>query len=338
MTPTKSKAPTPIGRILLVGPVVVALVGVVAMHLLVDRWWLALPLGYGPRWIWWPLAVIPLLAFSAHTWQRARWALLTATVVALVLVGVEIPNPFARAGDGMRLRVLSFNAAVSQNAARTAARNGAAWGADLIVVVECTVPSGEASLPGYSDYKSGEICLWSRTPVEGGIEQAPRDPREVGWSGSIARGTITFAGESIVLGMVHLRSVRDELTEFLDLSELATQSDTMRERHRKRIAGSVLASAWLTPSGDLADVVVGDFNLVTEGVAYRRDWHRWRNAFDELGWGTGYTWYSRWYGLRIDHVLYDPMEWRANSIEIGENLGSDHRPLMVELSRVVGRD
>jgi endonuclease/exonuclease/phosphatase (EEP) superfamily protein YafD len=314
---------------LLVTPLLLALLAVAAQRLLVDRWWLALPLGYGPRWIWWPLVLLPFVAWRA-TWRaRLTMAATIAAVVGFLLVGFEIPTLRSAAAEASprQLRVMTFNAAVSRAAARTAALQGAGANADVILVVECSLKRDEGALPGYHAYKSGEVCLWTQEPIDANLENAPRNPRTIGWSGTIARVTVTIRGEPVTIGIVHLRSVRDELTEFLDMSGLANQRETMSARHQKRVAGSEFASQWLAES----DIVMGDFNLVVEGTAYRRDWHNWHNAFDRLGWGTGYTWFSNWYGLRIDHVLYHPGRWIATAITVGENIGSDHRPVLVDL-------
>jgi endonuclease/exonuclease/phosphatase family metal-dependent hydrolase len=160
---------------------------------------------------------------------------------------------------------------------------------------------------------------------------ATRETRAIGWSGSIA--VIELPGTVVGgIGVLHLRSVRNELKEFLDLSELKEQSDSMEARRSKRISGSIYASDWYRGLPVPPQIIVGDFNLVPESARFRRDWGDWTDAWEEAGFGTGYTWHSRWFGLRIDRLIHSA-GWRTRSVRVGDDVGSDHRPLFVELVR-----
>lgn len=87
-------------------------------------------------------------------------------------------------------------------------------------------------------------------------------------------------------------------------------------------------------------VLIGDFNATPWSVAFRR-------VLDDTGlldsatqpalrprW-TRPTWFSRWpgLGLPIDHVLLSPT-WRIHERRLGPFFGSDHRPLVIELSPI----
>jgi len=63
---------------------------------------------------------------------------------------------------------------------------------------------------------------------------------------------------------------------------------------------------------------------------FRHYWAKYSNAFSKVGFGFGYTHYTRWSGGRIDHVLYD-FQWKASKAYVGPDLGGDHRPLVVDL-------
>lgn len=300
------------------------------LRVAVDRWWPLLPLGYGPRWPWLGLAVLPLLV--PGRWRsRLLAAAVTAGAAGYALLGFRWHPAAAPAEGAATLRVVSFNAATRLRAVQGALDLARRTDADLLVVVECPRPASRLALPGYRTTSSGEVCAWSRLGGEPLIADAPRDPAVIGWSGSIAR--LDIPGSPIgPIGVVHLRSVRNELEEFLDLSELLGQADSMEARRSKRIAGSRQAAAWFTAMQPRPSIVLGDFNLVTESSRFRADWGEWQDAFEEVGRGTGYTWHSRWYGLRIDHLLHDPA-WRTVDFEVGPDLGSDHRPIVVTLAR-----
>ncbi|HET9065646.1 MAG TPA: endonuclease/exonuclease/phosphatase family protein [Gemmatimonadales bacterium] len=306
------------------------------LWLAVDRLWWTLLFGYGPRWVWWPLVVVPLLARCRRT-ERVASAALTGGVVLFGLQGFQLPiGRLAPGADttGGTLRLITFNAAVRGEALPKAIALATEQAVDVLVVVECPPFRGEA-IARYREMgveRAGEICVWqpSHAPVE--IELAEKPVREIGWSGTIGmvRGIEGVGGP---LGVVHLRSVRNELSEFLDLSELIGQTDSMAARQQKRIGGSTFASRWFEGTEEgRPTLVVGDFNLIRESAVFRRDWGRWRDAFGAAGFGYGHTWNSSWYGLRIDHVLTDD-SWTVRSARVGPDLGSDHRPLIVELRR-----
>lgn len=296
----------------------------------VDRWWPLLPLGYGPRWPWLALPLIPLLS-GARWGRRAPASLATLAIVAYALVGVRYHRAGREAPSDATLQVAALNAATRFEAVGRFLPIASARGADLIVIVECPKNASGLPLDGYQRVAAGEVCVWSRVGGTPRLESAPRDPRMIGWSGTIAR--LELPGSDLgPIGIVHLRSVRNELEEFLDLSELMGQADSMDARRSKRIAGSRHASSWFRAMDPKPALVVGDFNLVVESSRFRADWDGWRDSFEEVGRGTGYTWHSRWYGLRIDHVLHDGA-WRTVRHEVGPDLGSDHRPLIVTLAR-----
>ena len=78
-------------------------------------------------------------------------------------------------------------------------------------------------------------------------------------------------------------------------------------------------------------ILAGDFNLPVESPVYRRFWSRFANAFSSAGVGFGPTKFTRWIGLRIDHVLSGPV-WGARAPAlVGPDVGSDHRPVIADL-------
>jgi endonuclease/exonuclease/phosphatase (EEP) superfamily protein YafD len=302
-----------------------------ALWMLTDRWWTAVPLGYGPRWPWLALALLPLAAFGARWRTRVGVSLAVAATIAVSVMGFRwslVGDP----GPGGGLKVVAFNAATKSAAVSDMLLYAARNDADILATVECPRMQQHPQVPGYSLSLAGEICLWTRNPIVGRIEVMQRDAARVGWSGTVARFDIEHAGDTLAVGIVHLRSVRNELKEFLDISEVAGQADSMELRHAKRITGSSEASAWLRTGDRPAEIVIGDFNLVVEGTAWRRDWHHWTDAWESRGRGFGYTWGSSWSWLRIDHVIHDS-RWRTRRISVGPRTGSDHRAVMVELDR-----
>jgi endonuclease/exonuclease/phosphatase (EEP) superfamily protein YafD len=80
----------------------------------------------------------------------------------------------------------------------------------------------------------------------------------------------------------------------------------------------------------LPTIVAGDFNLPVESAIYRTHWGDLRNAFSRAGIGTGYTKHTRYWGVRIDHVLASGDIGTHRSF-VGRDVGSDHLPLIADL-------
>lgn len=296
----------------------------------VDRVWWLLPLGYGPRWPW--LVLVPIALLTADGWvRRLSYTTLTAGIVLWGLVGVRVARP-ARGDAAQLLRLVVLNAGVREAAVEGALALARDADADLVIIVECPRQGRDRALPGYRSAASREVCVWTRMAGDPAIVMAPGDPERYGWSGSVS--VLRHLGGTLGdIGVLHLRSVRNELSQFLDLSELPRQADSMAARHTKRIDGSRYAAEWFAARRPPPTLVVGDFNLVVESPRFRADWGHWHDAFEERGVGAGYTWRSRWYGLRIDHVLHDA-RWRTIRARVADDVGSDHLPLLVDLEPV----
>lgn len=327
----KEPGPPRFGRIVLALALIGTATITTALWTLTDRWWVAVPLGYGPRWPWLALAPLPLAALGLRWRIRLAAALVIAATITVYVTGFRwswTSDP----GSGTGLKVVTFNAA-NRNAAITEMLEFAARSdADVFAVIECPRIRRYPSRDGYSFSVAGEICLWTRGPIAGRIEIMPRDAARIGWSGTVARIHYPFRNDTVTIGIVHLRSVRNELKEFLDISEIPAQADSMTLRHTKRLLGSAEASDWLRNDPRPAGIVVGDFNLVVEGTAWRRDWSYWTDSWESRGRGFGYTWSSTWSRLRIDHVIHDD-RWLTRRVAIGPMTASDHRAVAVELER-----
>ena len=80
-------------------------------------------------------------------------------------------------------------------------------------------------------------------------------------------------------------------------------------------------------------VLAGDLNLTAWSPSYHRLLRR--TGMRRVGQPWWPTWYARrndqfFFGLAIDHLLITP-DVRAGGLTIGEDLGSDHRPIMATL-------
>ena len=87
-------------------------------------------------------------------------------------------------------------------------------------------------------------------------------------------------------------------------------------------------------------IVVGDFNMTDQAVIYEALREQLGDSFAEAGRGMGFTWpggESEEMGdflppiMRLDYVWHS-RDWQVQSIKVGPKLGSDHLPLIAELS------
>ena len=189
--------------------------------------------------------------------------------------------------------------------------------------------NGHRPPPGWSLHSEGELCLYT---VDSVLSWQPRSQDDI-WrlhgKLSAARARVVVDGGVLDIGMLHLKSARDAIDDFFDLSTIPTLGPVVDSIERIRNIEAGLAEEYFdgAPKGPM--VVGGDFNLPPESRIFRRYFSGWSDAFARAGLGTGYSWHSRWHGLRIDHVL---TRGGASAIRawIGPDLGSDHMPLMAD--------
>lgn len=91
---------------------------------------------------------------------------------------------------------------------------------------------------------------------------------------------------------------------------------------------SQIASQWIEKYKNV--LIAGDFNMSIANPIYKRYWSLFTDAFSSGGVGFGYTKFTRWHGVRIDHILRDG-NWKILSADVGPDVGSDHRPVIADL-------
>lgn len=300
-----------------------------------DRWWPATLVLYGPRWI----AALPLAILVPAALARKRVALVPVAGAAALMIGpiLGLELPLAHLAEGERaghLRVVTFNAGSRELTRRPLLRLLDEQRPDLVAMQECpwTEAALAAAFPGWEARSDKGQCLLSRHPV---IQVEPRDRTDVwrrGGNGAIIRYTIDLARVQgaparINLLHLHLETVRDAIEALLHGGPRGAPE------HDRNVAlrawESEVARAWVDTSPH-PTVVAGDLNLPVESAIYRRSWADLENAFSRAGVGFGATKRTRWFGLRIDHVLVGP-GWSSERAWIGPDLGSDHRPLLADL-------
>jgi endonuclease/exonuclease/phosphatase family metal-dependent hydrolase len=291
---------------------------------LADRHALPTLFAYGPRWVW----IVPpiLLLPTAILRTRRLLPLLGAIGISLFFV-MQLELNLTRRGTPVQtLTVASFNAE-GQRDVRAFAAFVQEIHADVVALQEWDEQAGPNALPGLTIQCAGDICVASRFAMTMRVALDRRSlgrhfPMAIGTEVSAPMGRFSFFS-------VHLETVRRGVEPVLDHG--ATGLGRMRRNADTRDQESRVASEWIARA-TLPAIVAGDFNLTTDSAIFRTHWSRWADAFESAGRGFGYTKFTRWWGARIDHVLFDD-NWAAVSAGTGPDLGSDHRPVVAVLER-----
>jgi endonuclease/exonuclease/phosphatase family metal-dependent hydrolase len=200
-----------------------------------------------------------------------------------------------------------------------------------VTLQECTFGAEElaATFVLYQVSVSGPSCILSRLPI---VKLDPRtrtDLAAVNGAGMINRFEIWTPRGSVSILNVHLATQRDGLQQLRDQSRGAIAD--MQFRIAERRIESAAARAWAERS-TIPLIIAGDFNMPAESSIFRRYWGDYTDAYGRCSTGYGYTKWTRWWGIRIDHVLYDD-RWECLGVLVYRSMGGDHQPLIVDLRR-----
>lgn len=282
---------------------------------------------YGPRWIW---LAPPIVLAPAVIWKRSLVVPLSLAFVICLMGPMQFEVTGSRnSNDCCRVTVLTLNAhdRVEKGSLRRMAEGS---GAEILALQEWDEELTKSELAGWNVECAGGLCIASRHPLS---HFEVLDRRSIGGYFAMAvSAQIAAPVARISFFSVHLETVRDGIEPILRSSGLGGARE-MRANLLFRNLESRIVEEWIRERSQSPVIVAGDFNLPTDSAIYRRHWGDWSDAFEAAGLGFGYTKFTSWWGIRIDHVLFD-RRWRAVACHVGPDIGSDHRPVMATLQRV----
>lgn len=263
------------------------------------------------------LLVCAIALLSLRDFRGGVIAILAAVLGALPLVDYLVPSrePLELESSGS-LRVLSLNAWFRNDDPNRLVEYLETSGADVIVLQELSEDEARALHARLKVYpyafvegaSASDAVLLSRWPISAS-DVVPLVSDGVG----VIRATIDWQGKSFTLIGAHLHW------------PIGPRS---AERRNSELAGLAL----LAQSQHEPLVILGDFNITPWSphfetflqVSGLRDCAR--------GNGLDPTWPSQFIlaGIRIDHCFMSS-HWRALDAHTGPHVGSDHRPMIVEL-------
>lgn len=306
------------------------------MHALGDRWFPATVLLFAGRWIF-AVPVIGVAGLALLVHRPAIVSLLLAAPITLFgLMGFEtgwqglLPAP-----EGTPLRVVTLNVGGNPRIPDELPGLLDGWRADIVALQECgpVLPERLRRLPRWHSHHHEGLCLLSRYPIRAAdpmdrsaLDRVRRETNSrIGGAGFVVRYMLDSPAGPLGVTNLHLETARKGLETLLgemDLSRLAANTEIRAIEARR-------ARDW-ADGGVLPMIAVGDFNAPPESRNMRDHWGDLVNAFGRVGRGFGYTRYNGWIRQRIDHVLHTTGV-RAVRARVGEDVGSDHRPLIVDL-------
>ncbi len=308
------------------------------MWTLGDRWWMATVLLFIGRWIFLvPLAV--LLPAAIVVRRRLVWVLVPAALVAAgPVLGAHLGwRSLLSPPKGMPFRVVSFNTDGGGQLAIDLPIVLTAWNADVVALQECgpELATAVRAVADWHHHIVNELCFLSRYPIRDSsvmdrtaLEAVRNGGEGIGGSGDVARYVIATPSGDVQFTNLHLETPRKGL-EVLSVFDI----DRLRENTLLREIESDLARRWVDQGvarNPMPMLVAGDFNTPVESRIFQTHWSDGLDdAFSRIGRGLGMTKYNGWIRVRIDHVLAGP-RWYARRAEVGYDLGSDHRPLIVD--------
>ncbi len=300
------------------------------LWLLGDRWWPVTALLFGPRWL--ILVPAPFVAAGALLVRPAT--LLPLTVSLGIAIG---PGMGFRTGwrdwvesDHRDLRVITFNIDAGENfRAFAIPQDLERFAPDVMVFQECDEHLADPQYwpEGWTIRFDAGLCLGSRYPLLGSTQEEEVHTGDLGGTGTARLYRLDAPGGPVDLVSVHLETPRKGLQAL----EYGGNASRMGPSTFVRDVGSRRIRRWVARQSQAA-IVAGDFNMPVESVIYQRYWSDCPNAFSAVGHGFGYTRILKGFSIRIDHVL-DCGGWRPVKALVGPDLGSDHRPLIVDLRR-----
>ncbi len=317
-----------------VGYATIVLIALAMIRLLGDRWWPATLLIYGPRFLL-PLAAFPLIGWAVRrrSWRSAGAIGTAAAIAAGPVMGLTFGFGEGRApaSGGAVMRVLTFNRGGGTVDLRAFHDLLDREQIDLVFLQETTNdPALRLAFPeGWNVNKPGTIA--TRLEI---AEDLPDPGRDHGgrWFWPIRADHATLVGRSgrrFVAICGHLPTIRYGLERLAvgDLAGFEAQADW-----RAKQMGEFLIEL---NRDDLPVIAGADLNTPPESRLLDPIRRRYRVAFDCAGLGYGYTSPTRFPFARIDHVLVGP-EWSVGRCWVGPDLGSDHRPMIAEVTLAPG--
>lgn len=304
-----------------------------------DVWWPATLLLFIGRWGF----LLPLIVLVPAALVYRRAVLVPLALAAAICVG---PLMGGRTGwrrllphaAGTHVRVLTFNVDGGDIVGPSLPAYIEDTHPDFIALQECGPSLAHAieQVAGWYHHHVRQLCFLSRYPLldsavmnRSALEALKQSDAGIGGSGDVVRYSIQMPHDTITFTNLHLETPRKGLEGVRSGAFTVTKLSGNTELRRIE---ADLAAKWVR-AGKGPTIVAGDFNTPVESRIFQGAWGQFTDAFSRAGFGFGMTKLNGWIRVRIDHVLTGA-GWYPDHVEVGPDLGSDHLPLIVDLTLV----
>ena len=312
---------------------VVVLVVLTLIRWVGDGWWGVTVLLFLPRWLF--LTPWPVLAIASGVARRPRQWLVQGVVaivvaVPLMLISLPVRQLWSSSARGFRVRIMTYNQGPYPIDADRLIRMIEEERIDLICFQEGKV-GGNAVLDAYfashgwsrdrdRQYLASRYPIVSEMPVPNGTPAMPERYPVI-----LVRARVRVApGVEFGLVSVHMPTLRFGLYKIMqhDVDGLKEHIAWWNREIERFVDG-------LDEIRDVPYLIGGDFNVPPDQASMAALTRFLHFAYEDSGWGYGYTRPTRYPWFRIDHILGSP-EWTFVRSWVGPDFGSDHLPLIAE--------
>jgi vancomycin resistance protein VanJ len=285
-----------------------------------EHHWLATILAYIPQHLYGiPSVLLLIWAIRNQNPLEAIANLIIMAGFLLTFMGFNIPKSNAAASKPT-LRFVTYNLHQDNRAIETLKR----LNPDIAVLQESRDVNGllnklRTAFPNFSIQHEYELTTISRFPIrDTRIYRLPKNRRP------LLEITLDINGRVIRVVNTHYPT--------LDFQGLASRNTNTSDRINKNALVRLGMTKILLELEDSKTplLIGGDFNTTPRGAMYSSLRDKYKNAFEQAGWGFGFTYNSRLPVIRIDHV-WTNSKVRATRAFAVDDHASDHRPFVTDL-------
>jgi vancomycin resistance protein VanJ len=284
-----------------------------------EHHWLATILAYIPQHVYGLPTILLLIWAIRHL--NLFGAMANLMVIAgflLTFMGFHIPKS-SQSSSLPSLRFVTYNLHQDNRTIETLKR----LKPDIAVLQESRDVNGllnelRSAFPGFSIRHENELTTISRFPIRNTrIYRLPKNRRP------LLEVTLDVSGKPLRVVNMHYPT--------LDFQGLASRNTNTADRINKNALVRLGMTKVLLELDQRSPLLIGgDFNTTPRGAMYSSLQAKYNNAFEQAGWGFGFTYSARLPVIRIDHV------WTNSKLRIVrafavDDATSDHRPFVTDL-------
>jgi len=283
-----------------------------------------IPLLFAPRW-WFFLVLLPVVIINPLLLFKQWKRILVTLPIALFYLSFQVPiSNLLINSAGQSLSIMSVN--LGGKIKNIDLIKKQIVNEQLVLIAFQETPEAEAKkvVPqGWDLHCIGQMCLASAYKLEYLNSQSRR--LLGGWGELGLLYQIQINGQKVYVMNLHLETPRKGFEDF-QLSKL--NFEAIFKNTEQRYIESSIISSWLENKAPI--IILGDFNMPVESSIYRENFSHYQNTFNEAGFGFGFTKYTRFINIRIDHILTDE-HFSVLEAKIGNDVGSDHSPILATI-------